>query len=197
LLLTKTEPRPRTHRGDWKLRHPIWFGAGDRSQRGWEPKDSSNHPFSEQLIERNLACKIDDEPFNASKHTHREYPRRRARRDQSGVSTPLDQPGELGDDASPGIFDGSPDRVVLTTELDTQDHMNPRDVTTAENRVIPGHRDEGLDGIISIGDQGSHDGPPGLFDPGDHGKGELLLACELVVQRPAAIAGLGGDAFER
>ena len=80
--------------------------------------------------------------------------------------------------------------MILTAELEPQCHRHPGDVPSAVDGVAASHDNEGDDWIRLLLDEPADLLPPCLIDPIDHRQGEVLLALELVIERPPGVSGL-------
>ena len=86
--------------------------------------------------------------------------------------------------------------MFTTVELDPQRHHHPRDVATAEHDVAAGEGHQDVDRRVRPLGGLPYLALPCVGDPVHHGKGELLLAGEEVIQRPSGVSGFGCDLFE-
>ncbi len=145
---------------------------------------------------RRLSGESDDGSFQCADERERNRPGGRARWDQSVFAPRVDQTDEALDQPRLNALELAPNRMVLATELDSERHSNPRDVSPAEDGVTAGHREQRSDRIGCPVGRFADLTLPRLVGPAEYRQRKILLVFELVVERTARVPRLAGDLFE-
>jgi len=177
-------------------------GAPDRPTarpakvRRGSAEQAQGHPLSEFRVLTDASGQRDHHALDGGEERRREDDRGRPRWDGAVSAAGHDQPPHTLDQLCHLRAHGIADRMIARGELDAQHDHQAGDVAPAIDGVAARELDERLGRGKVLVEHGADLGVPRVVHPLDGREHQRLLVAELVVERPAGVAGLRGDLLE-
>src|SRR5215213_3263922 len=174
--------------------------SGASSQRDpvrVDSKHTGRGASSQDLIVRLLSGELDDRALHGADEPERDRLGGRPGGERSGSTARADEARAALHEALGDPLEATPDRVILTAELEPQRDRHPSDVSAAVDGVPARQGDQGCQRIGFLLDGLSDLLSPGLVNPIDDRQGEVLFVLELVIKRAAGVAGVARDPLQR